>query len=481
MDVRDRANRSCVALAVAAAWVQASIPAGARADDSPAQQQRRQAREVFGQLIAFDTSQDNGQATPAARALARRFRSAGFPARDVAVVGPNGRKQNLVVRLRGTGRRRPLLLLGHLDVVSARAADWTVPPFQLTERDGYFYGRGVQDMKSLDAFWVAHLLRLKRERRTPDRDVILALTADEEDGPDNGVEWLLAHHRDLIDAQLALNEGGGGEIKDGRRRANVVQASEKTYFSLRLEAHGKGGHSSLPDGNNVIVRLGEALGRVGRLSFPARLDAITRQYFARTAALETGPAAAAMRQLVAAAPEQALDPAAVGTLAAWPFYAARLRTTCVPTRIEGGHADNALPQSASAIVNCRLLPTDDPANVQNAVVQAVADPQVSVTPVRAATPGPPSRLDPELMALLVRVTERHWPGVPVIPTMSPGASDGRFLRAAGIPTYGVSGLFHDVADVRAHGRDERIAVQSFDEALAFTWDLVNELAFSPAP
>lgn len=456
--------------------------ATARPETDAASAERRVAREVFAELVATDTSTDGGETTGAARALARRFLRAGFAPADVVVVGSNPKKQNLVVRLRGSGAKRPLLLLGHLDVVAARRADWTVEPFRLTERDGYFYGRGVQDMKSLDAFWVAHMLRLHeqaRRGRKPNRDVVLALTADEEDGPDNGVEWLLAKRRSLIDAQLALNEGGTGEIKDGRRRANVVQASEKTYVSFRLEATGKGGHSSLPDGDNVLVRVADALSRAARVTFAPRLDAITRGYFARTAELEQPALAAAMRSIASSREGEPLDPAAVTTLSALPFYNARLRTTCVPTRAEAGHADNALPQRAMAIVNCRVLPGEDPEDVRRALERAIGDARVAITVVHPPTPGPPSPLDGELLAVLVRMTERRWPGVPVIPTMSPGASDGRFLRAAGIPTYGVSGLFHDVADVRAHGRDERILVQSFDDALAFTWDVVAELAGVP--
>jgi acetylornithine deacetylase/succinyl-diaminopimelate desuccinylase-like protein len=460
---------------------------------APAAEQRL-ARTLLEELVGIDTSSETGTTTAAARRLARRLREAGWPAKDVQVLGATPGKQNLVARLRAPvtktakadknakpAARKPLLLLGHLDVVQALRRDWSLEPYKLTEKDGYFYGRGTQDMKGQVAIWVATLLRLARERVPIDRDIILALTADEERGgtEENGVRWLIEHHLALIAAELALNEGGGGEIKSGRRRANDVQASEKSYLSFRLEVRDKGGHSSLPTRENAIVRLSEGLGRLGRHEFPPRLDPVVRAYFEKMAPVEPGPAGADMRVLAATPPGAALDPAATARLSALPFYNARLRTTCVPTRLEGGHADNALPQLAAALVNCRLLPGDTAEGVRATLVAVLDDDKIEVKAVGALEDGPVGLPPAAVLAVVERISSRHFPGVPVVPVMSSGASDGRFLRAANIPTYGVSGIFSDVDDVRAHGRDERIAVQSFYEAQEFAYQLVRALASSP--
>jgi acetylornithine deacetylase/succinyl-diaminopimelate desuccinylase-like protein len=453
---------------------------------------RQLARQIFGELVAMDTSHETGETTGAARALARRLQQAGFPASSMKVLGNSARKHNLVVRLPSAlptaRKRKPLLLLGHLDVVQALRADWSMPPYQLTEKDGFFYGRGTQDMKGQVAIWVATLIRLRREKVPLDRDIILALTADEERATteDNGVRWLLEKHRALIDAELALNEGGGGELKDGRRRANDVQASEKSYCSFRLEIRNKGGHSSLPEKDNAILRLAEALARLGKHQFPAALDPVARAYFARLADIESKSAvgdnrslADDMRRLTATAPGAPLDPGAVARLSAVPYYNARLRTTCVPTRLEGGHADNALPQLAAALVNCRLLPGETSDAVKATLVRVLADPGIAVSSVGDPDSGPVGAPAAGLLAVVEKVSNQHFPGVPVLPVMSAGATDGRMLRAAGIPTYGVSGIFHDVADSRAHGRDERIGIDAFYEAQAFLYDLVKELATAP--
>src|SRR5581483_7314965 len=471
---------------------------------TPPPAERQLALDIFRELVEIDTTHEHGSTAPAAQAIARRLRAPAIPDADIRIVGPSPTKQNLAARLHGGGRRPPLLLLGHLDVVEARRSDWTIDPFRLTERDGYYYGRGTADMKSLDAYWVADFLRLHRQKRSLDRDVILALTADEEAGDENGVEWLLAHAPELIRAGYALNEGGGGELKAGHRRANDVQASEKGYFSFRLEVHNKGGHSSLPERDNAIVRLAHALVAVHDHAFDARLTPVTRAYFARLAGLEarrakaapppkpiaggsepsqgseleTGAVATDLRAIAATEAGKPLDAAAVERLSARPFYNARLRTTCVPTRVQGGHADNALPQLATAIVNCRLLPGDSVDDVRRELEHAIADDTVTVAPTGRVDSGPDSPLLPELFQAVTAVTAHLWPGVPVLPVMSTGATDGRFLRAAGIPTYGVSGLFGDVDDVRAHGRDERVSVQAFYEGLEFTWELLEALTTS---
>jgi acetylornithine deacetylase/succinyl-diaminopimelate desuccinylase-like protein len=429
------------------------------------------AREIFKELIEINTAPAGGS-TRAAEAMAARLRAAGFPDSDIHLVGPAPAKMNLVARYRGraTGKK-PILLLAHLDVVEANPADWTLDPFTFTDRDGWFYGRGTTDDKDEAAIWVANLIRWRQEGYAPDRDIILALTADEEGGDHNGVEWLLQYRRDLIDAAFALNEGGGGVIKDGRRLSNNVQASEKVYQSFRLEATNKGGHSSLPRADNAIYQLTAALARIADYRFPVRLNEVSRAFFERTAAIETPEVAAAMRGLLRTPP----DPAAVERLSANPAYNSRMRTTCVATMLEGGHAENALPQRARAVVNCRMLPDESPEDVLAMLRRVVNDPGVTVAPLAPAKPSPPSPLTLEILRGIEDITDDMWPGVPVIPTMSTGATDGLYLRQAGIPVYGVSGVFGDEADVRAHGRDERIRHEWFFEGLEFGYRLVKRL------
>ena len=428
------------------------------------------ARDIYRELIEINTTESSGGSTKAARAMAARLLAGGFAAGDVQVLGPNPRKQNLVARYRGTGAARPLLLLGHLDVVEARREDWSLDPFTFVERDGFFYGRGTSDMKDMDASWVANLLELKRQGYRPNRDIILALTADEEGGDSNGAEWLLRTHRELVDAELCLNEGGGGQMKNGRYVANNVQAAEKVYQSFALEVRNKGGHSSLPLKDNAIFRLAAGLTRLSSFDFPIRLNEITRTYFERMARVEQGEAARDMLAVAATPP----DLAAAERLAKTPYYNALMRTTCVPTLLQGGHAENALPQLARAVVNCRMLPDDTTENVMQTLVREVADKEIAVTPVAQARPGPASPLSPDLMRALDRVTSAMWPGVPVVPVMGTGATDGKWFRMAGIATYGL-GAFEDVDDIRAHGRDERMGVRQFYEGREFLYRLIRAL------
>jgi acetylornithine deacetylase/succinyl-diaminopimelate desuccinylase-like protein len=432
------------------------------------------ARDIYKELIEIDTS-PNGNTTAAAEAMAARFRAAGFPAGDIFVGGPHPAKGNLVVRYRGrvASSRKPVLLMAHLDVVEARKEDWSpdLDPFRLIERDGYFYGRGTTDDKAMAAIFVANLLRMKQQGLAPERDIVLALTADEEGGDHNGVVWLLANHRALVDAEYGINEGGGGQSRGGRRVANRVQASEKVYVDFTLEATSKGGHSSQPQAENAIYELAGALSRVGAHAFPVKLNEVTRVYFEKMAGIESGPLAADFKAVASATP----DPAAVTRLAAVPLYNAMLRTTCVATMVSAGHAPNALPQRAAANVNCRILPGEDPDAVRQTLAQVIGNPRITITAVDAARPSPPSPLTPEIMQAITRVTEEMWPGVPVVPFMSTGATDGLYFRQAGIPIYGVSGLFGDMDDVRAHGRDERMGVREFYEGQEFLWWLVNAL------
>jgi acetylornithine deacetylase/succinyl-diaminopimelate desuccinylase-like protein len=388
------------------------------------------------------------------------------------VLGPAPNRGNLVARLRGRARgKKPILVMAHLDVVDAPRQDWTTAPFTFVERDGFFYGRGTMDDKDEAAIWTATLIRLHREGFVPDRDLVLLLTADEEAGSHNGVDFLLRNHRASIDAAFALNEGGGGVLKGGRRLSHSLQASEKTYQNFELSTVNSGGHSSLPRPDNAIYQLAAALARLEAHRFPLRLTEVTRAFFERTATIESPETASAMRALL----RNPADAAADARLSASTEYNARLRTTCVTTRIEGGHADNALPQRARAIVNCRLMPGDPPGDVLAGLRRVVGDAGVSIRQTFAAEGVDPSPLVPEILGPVEEITAQLWPGVPVIPTMGTTATDGFYLRRAGIPVYGVSGVFDDVGDIRAHGRDERLHETWFYDGLEFCYRLIKRL------
>ena len=442
------------------------------------------AREIFKQLIEINTTDSVGNVTTAADAMAVRLLSAGFPAKDVIVAGPNDRKKNLVARLHGTGRRKPLLFLAHLDVVEARREDWTTDPFQFVEKDGYFYGRGTVDIKDGDAILVANFIRLKKEGFTPDRDLILALTADEEGGTANGVDWLLKHHRDWVDAEYCINlDGGDFMSQNGKKIYGAIQASEKVYVDFQLEAKNPGGHSSRPSRENAIYQLAAALSKLEKFSFPVELNEITRSMLEKTAEIEGGPLAADMK----AAAQLHPDEAAIRRLSEAPFYNAILRTTCVATMLSGGHAPNALPQTARANVNCRILPGTDPNKIKQTLVTVIGDPKINVTFVEQhdadgnlIPPGlvPPSPLRPDVMKAVAASAKAIWGKLPILPVMDTGASDGRYLRAAGIPTYGVAGVFLDLDNRRAHGQDERVRVQDFYDGVAFNRTLLLSLAGS---
>jgi acetylornithine deacetylase/succinyl-diaminopimelate desuccinylase-like protein len=434
------------------------------------------AHDIFAELVGINTTFHHGNTTPAVKALAQRLLAAGYPAADIQLLGPNDDNQNLVVRLRGSGAKKPILLLAHLDVVEARREDWSMDPFTLTERDGYFYGRGTSDDKHMAAIFTATMIRLKNERFTPDRDIILALTSGEEDDDAyNGVKWLLENHRPLIDAAYCINGDAGAPLaNDGKVFSRNVQASEKMYLDLQLAVHNPGGHSSEPVADNAIYHLAAALTGISKLEFPMQLNDVTRAYFERAAALES-PAVATDMKLVATRGDTA---AARRLSASSAALNAQLRTTCVATRLEGGHANNALPQSAGAIVNCRLLPTDKQDDVVAAVNRAIDDTAVSVSVVNPVKPSPPSPLVPEVIRPIERVSAKYFPGAPVVPAMSAGATDGLYVRNAGIPVYAVSGVPIDADDHRAHGRDERVRVAAFYTGVDYTYDLVRALASS---
>jgi acetylornithine deacetylase/succinyl-diaminopimelate desuccinylase-like protein len=432
------------------------------------------ARDIYRELIEINTTDSSGSTTVAAEAMAKRLKEAGFSAADLQVLGPQPRKGNLVARLRGAGRAKPILLLAHLDVVDAKREDWSVDPFKLLEQDGYFYGRGTSDDKAMAAIFVANLIRYKQERFVPDRDIIVALTADEEllDVPTNGTDWLLKNHRHLIDAELALNEGGGVALKNGKPLFNRLQASEKISVMYGLEVKNAGGHSAVPSKDNAIYQLSEGLTRLAKYDFPIKLNEATRGYFERMASLESGQDAEDMRAILRDPP----DAAAAGRLSSRPAHNAQLRTTCVATRLDAGHADNALPQSARAVVNCRVLPGESVADVQQTLVKVLANEKIAVTQVGSYTLSPPSPLKPEIVRAIEQLIAQFWPGIPLVPVMSTGATDSRFLRNAGIATYGHSGLGVEMFDNRAHGKDERLSVKSFFDGQEYLYRLVKALA-----
>jgi acetylornithine deacetylase/succinyl-diaminopimelate desuccinylase-like protein len=438
--------------------------------------QQQLAFDIYKELVEINTVTATGDTKQAAEAMAARLRAAGFVEADVQVFSPLPRKGNLVARLRGSGARKPILLLAHLDVVPARREDWSFDPFKLTEQDGYFYARGSGDDKFMAAAFVTNLIRYRQEGYKPDRDIILALETDEEilDANALGIQWLLKNHRDLIDAEFALNEGGGVGLKDGKAIRNSVQTSEKVSLSYQLTVKNRGGHSSVPAKDNAIYHLAEGLARLSKFSFPQKLNETTRAYFERTAQFENEQTAADIRAALSDKP----DPAAMSftRLAANPVYNAQLRTTCVATMLEGGHAINALPQLASAKVNCRMMPGEPVDEVKVTLERVLADDQIVVTQLHQPVLSAPSALHEEIMGTIEKLSQQFWPGAVVLPTMSAAATDGSYLRNAGIPTYGHSGLAGDINDIRAHGKDERILVKSFYEGDEYLYRLVKMLS-----
>jgi acetylornithine deacetylase/succinyl-diaminopimelate desuccinylase-like protein len=431
---------------------------------------RQLSHDIFKQLIEINTTDSVGNVSTAAEAMAQRLRDAGFPESDLHILGPNDRKKNLVVRFHGSGKHKPVLLIGHLDVVEARRDDWTIDPFQFVEKDGYYYGRGTQDMKDGDAIMVTTLLRFKKEGYVPDRDIILALTADEEGGTSNGVDWLLRNNRELVDAEFVLNHDGGGILSEqGKPQFMTVDASEKLYSDYQLTVTNPGGHSSLPRPDNAIYHLADGLARLEHYEFPFELTTITRAYYERMSKIATGQRAVDMLAILKSPP----DMAAVARLSQDPIDHSIMHTTCVATRLSAGHANNALPQTAQANVNCRIVPGHSTEEIRQELEKVLADPKISVKEVggiggvtnRKSYAPPPLR--PDVFQPLEKVVDSMWPGLPVIPDMATGASDGVYTNAAGLPTYCVSGEAIDRDDIRAHGKDERILVEAFYRAVDF--------------
>ena len=452
------------------------ISSFAQTDDAAT---RQLAHDIFKQLIEINSTDSVGSVTAAAEAMAQRFRDAGFLDADIQVLGPNDRKKNVVVRLHGSGKHKPVLLIGHLDVVEAKREDWTTDPFKFIEQEGYFYGRGTTDMKDGDAIMSATLIRMKKEGYVPSRDIILAMTADEEGGTSNGVDWLLRNHRELIDAEFVLNHDGGGVLTDhGKPTFMDVNATEKLYGDFVLTATNPGGHSSLPKPENAIYQLSNALVKISQYQFPFELNNITRAYYESMAKVSTGERAADIKAALKTPP----DLIAVARLSKDAMDNSLMHTTCVATRLNGGHANNALPQSATANVNCRILPGHSLEETRLALEKAIADPKVAAPTIKVQfrensnqlmdhgsdrhsyVPPPPIK---EVFDPLQKVVAEMWPGIPVVPSMSTGASDGVYTNAAGIPTYCVSGVAYDRNDIRAHGKDERESVEGFYRGVDF--------------
>ncbi len=453
------------------------------------------AHDIFKQLIEINTTDSVGSVTAAAEAMQQRLLAAGYPASDMQLLGPNDRKKNLVVRLHGSNavdgsvtgqggsaKKPAILFIGHLDVVEARRADWTTDPFQFVQRDGYYYGRGTQDMKEGDAILVTTFIRLRQESYKPDRDLILALTADEEGGKSNGVDWLLKNHRDLIEAGYVLNSDGGGVgLQHGKPVVVEADATEKLYGDFQLTATNPGGHSSLPVKENAIYHIADALSRLEQYTFPFELNAITRAYLEQMSTREPGQLGADLKAALSTPP----DPVALARLANNAPYNATIRTTCVATMLAGGHAPNALPQKATANVNCRILPGHSREEVRQQLITIIHDPSIVVRYMAdngdisdtapAAKALPPAQIDPQVLAALQKLSAEMWPGAPVIPTMSTGASDGIYTNAAGMPTYSITGIALEESDVRAHGKDERLPVTSFRRGLDFYYRFVRSI------
>jgi acetylornithine deacetylase/succinyl-diaminopimelate desuccinylase-like protein len=454
----------------------ASAASGADSPPAPLPQDPT-AKAILTELLAIDTTYEKGTVA-AVEALRKRFLAAGFSASDLVVEAyPQNKSQtSLIVRMKGRGAGKPLLYLCHLDVVAAKPADWTVPPFALTEKDGWIYGRGSLDMKGEDANVAAALLRLKREGYVPARDIVVAFTPDEESNGKEGVGFLVKDHRDLIDAGLVLNpDSGTGAFRHGQRAFYGVQTSEKSYITYAAETTNKGGHSSEPRPDNAIYELTAALNRLAAFKFPIRITTTVRAFYAAQAQFETGARQADMRAVGKG------DTAAAERLAADPTDNAQLRSTCVATMLEAGHAENALPQRARATIQCRVLPGDTQEETQATLTRVFADPGVHVSVVQPATSSPESPPTANIMAVYEKVVHSMWPGLTLMPSMDAGASDSKFTRTVGMPSYGAISNFFDLEDMRAHGQDERIRADRFAEGGEFAYRLMKAFSSAGAP
>ncbi|MGZ6014543.1 MAG: M20/M25/M40 family metallo-hydrolase [Phenylobacterium sp.] len=452
-------------------------PAGLKPDPS-----RESFRALYKELVETNTTASVGSCTLAAERMAAHLKAAGFPDSDLTIFSVPEYPKNggLVAVFPGKDpKAKAVLLLAHLDVVEARREDWTRDPFTLVEEGGYFSARGAMDDKAQAAIWVDSLVRYKTEGFKPKHTIKMALTCGEEGGgPFNGASWLVKNRRELIDAAFALNEGAGGQLDEhGKRIAHTVEAGEKTSQSFTLEVTNPGGHSSRPVPDNAIYRLADAIEKIRAYEFPVQVNDANRAYLLGMAKIEGGERGAAMTALVA----NPKDAKADALLSKDPSLHTLLRTTCVATMLSAGHAQNALPQRATANINCRIFPGVGREEVRNKLIEVIGDPQVGVSQVRVAREGeaPAPPLTPQVMGPIEKVSAEMWPGVPVIPILQAGATDGKALTAGGIPTYGVSGLFLEPDLGRIHGLNERIGVQSLYEGREFLYRLVKVYADAP--
>ena len=461
-----------------ATWLAAGLAVAGVAHGAELSPVQKQMREIYQELVETNTTNSTGSCTVAANKMAKRLKAAGYQDADLHLIVPPGgpTKGNLVARIKGDGSKKPLLLLAHIDVVEANRADWVRDPFKLVEEDGMFYARGASDDKAMAASFVANMIRYKKEKLAPKRDVVMALTCDEEMVPSkfDGAEYLFNHHRALIDAEIALNEGGGGLLdKQGKPQRHGIQAGEKIYQSFQLEVTNPGGHSSAPYRDNAIYHLAEGLSRLGSFAFPFKLSPVTRAFYERMSTVEQGQVAADMKAILGDPP----DAAALERLyAVSPVHNSTVRTTCVATRVDAGHADNALPQRARATVNCRILPDEKVDDVQATLQRVLADDQIKITRIGEGLSAPMPPLTPTLMKAVEEISNDMWPGVPVIPTMSTGGTDGRFLNSGGIWTYGISGMFAGPEGSGAHGLNEHIRVKSLYDGQEYLYRLGKRLA-----
>jgi acetylornithine deacetylase/succinyl-diaminopimelate desuccinylase-like protein len=463
-----------LAAVAALAFAAAAAPAAAQPAPAPNFPGQAEFRGLYKELIEIDTTAQHGSCTRAAEAMAARLKAAGYPDADVRVLAPADRPKdgNLIAVLHGADAKlKPIMLLAHIDVVEAKPEDWTRDPYKLIEENGYFYARGASDDKAMASSFTDAMIRYRKEGFKPRRDIKLALTCGEET-PDtfNGVSWLLASHRDLMDAAFALNEGAGGRLEGDKRIYLGIQAGEKVYQDFTVTATNPGGHSSRPVKDNAIYHLATGLAKVGQYDFPARINEATRLHFSKMADIMGGEMGAAMKVAASANP----TPEAIAAISRDPGYNSMMRTTCVATMINGGHALNALPQKASANINCRILPDEPVEQVQATLSQVMDDAKLSIAPSGAKSPvSPPPPLTPAILGPAETVAHQLWPGVPLVPAMSTGATDGRFMLAAGVPTYGLSGMFGEPDGGGVHGLNERIRVRSLYEGREFLYRVVK--------
>jgi acetylornithine deacetylase/succinyl-diaminopimelate desuccinylase-like protein len=461
-----------------ATWLLAGLAVAGAAHGAELTPVQKQMRAIYQELVETNTTNSVGSCTVAAERMAKRLKAGGFKDSELQIIVPPGgpKKGNLVARLKGDGSKKPLLLLAHIDVVEANREDWERDPFKLVEENGMFYARGASDDKAMASSFVNNMLLYKKEKLPLKRDIVMALTCDEELVPSkfDGAEYLVNHHRALIDAEIVLNEGGGGLLdKEGKPVRHGVQAGEKIYQTFQLEVTNPGGHSSAPPKENAIYQLSEGLSRLGQFSFPFKLSPVTRAFYERMSTVEKGQVAADMKAILQDPPDQAaLD----RLYAVSPVHNSTVRTTCVATKVDAGHADNALPQRARATVNCRILPGEPIAEVQATLQRVVANDKIKITRVGDGVDGAMPPMTPALLKAVEEISNDMWPGVPVIPTMSTGGTDGRFLNNAGIWTYGISGMFHGPEGSGAHGLNEHIRVKSLYDGQEYLYRLGKRLA-----